>query len=211
MTDSVPQTADAGANLGGWPPRASLLSEVRAATREAHERLEQQLDLEHQASLERYWVFVRATCAVVRPLEPSLTAFLGPIFAAPEPGTRVSRLLADLAHLGPEDPPDDAPGMEAVDSLAAAFGAAYVLQGSLLGGAVIARAVRDRLGLADQGTQYLRLYAGGLAHAWRQFVNALDAFGAHGSDDERRVTKAMAGQTFRAFAAALEREGLTTG
>jgi len=203
-------SARSAASSGVCEPGSSLLAEVRAATREAHERVERQLDLERHATVERYRAFVRATCAVVRPLEASLTGWLGPVFAAPEPGSRVDRLIADLSHLG-ASPPADATGLLAARSMADAFGAAYVLQGSLLGGAVITRIIRTRLGVEDDGTAYLRLYGDGLSRAWRQFVSALDAFGTQRSDEERREVLTAAARTFDAFAAALEREGLTTG
>jgi heme oxygenase len=193
------------------PPRTSLLADVRVATREAHERLERQLDLEHHPTLERYRLFVRATCAVVVPLEPSLTAWLGPLFAAPEPGTRMDRLRADLSHLGSDSLPSGAPGMAPAGSMAEAFGAAYVLQGSLLGGAVIARLAHSRLGVGEEGTTYVRLYGDGLARAWRQFAQALEEFGTYRSDAERQVVVAGAERTFEGFGAALEREGLTIG
>ncbi len=75
------------------------------------------------ATRERYRLFVRATCAVVVPLEPSLTAWLGPLFAAPEPGTRMDRLRADLSHLGSDSLPSGAPGIAPAGSMVEAFGA----------------------------------------------------------------------------------------
>jgi len=97
--------------------------------------------------------------------------------------------------------------LPAIASVAAAFGAAYVLQGSLLGGAVIARTLRERLGLAGDAMTYLTMYGDRLGAAWREYCASLDAFGTAHPGAWDAVIGAADG-TFAAVDAAVAEQGV---
>lgn len=177
--------------------------EVRQATRARHEALERRLALSAETiTLDGYRRFLQMTAAVVIPLEPLLASKLGNLFRV-DGASRAERLRGDLAALGISH--DEAPSIRIPDvsSQAGALGAAYVLQGSLLGGAVIARMLGERLGQSDTALSYLTLYGSNLGVAWRRFTTALDTFGATAPAAERAETVAAAISTFESFDAAL--------
>lgn len=183
-----------------------LIARVRAATSDAHVALERRLRLlDDDATLEHYRRFLHATLEVVSPLDGPLTLHLGDLYLLPGPDTRVTRLRDDLhsAAAGPAVPC----ALPVVASTAAAFGAGYVLQGSLLGGAVIVRHLSARFGAGAAGTRYLCAYGDALGPAWRRFTHSLDVFGQQASEGERRTVVDTAIQTFEAFGVALSRQG----
>ncbi|MEZ5285175.1 MAG: biliverdin-producing heme oxygenase [Vicinamibacterales bacterium] len=188
---------------------ARLLQSLRNATSSRHRALDRRLGLidPDVLTLDRYRRFVRATSAVVLPLEPPLAAELGYVFVARSAGERAVRLLQNLAALEAEPAPP-APDVPEITDDADAFGAAYVIQGSHLGGEIIARAVTGGLGLGPEHVSYLRLHDGKAGGAWFRFIAALEHFGLSATPSEQvRVVRA-AEATFDAFAAALDREGI---
>jgi heme oxygenase (biliverdin-IX-beta and delta-forming) len=190
---------------------ATLLEIVRAETRERHLRIEAAVDLlGDRCTRDRFVRFLRATCAVVQPLEPQLKAALGKEFVSADLGTRTDRLLRDLSLLDGNTSVDPAPCLPRIASVPSAFGTTYVLEGSLLGGAVIARAVHARLGLPEMMTTYFSAAGEETGRRWGRFVTALNAFGAHASESERASVVRAAVETFEAYHAAVRREGLTT-
>lgn len=181
----------------------SLAQHLRQATGAAHRALESRVDrIGASWSPERYRIFLSMSLAVVAPLDGPITAMLGPLFAAPGQTSRAARLRADIVALGGEVAAAPAVAVPRIREMADAFGAAYVLQGSLLGGAVISRRVREQMVAVP--ASYLGLYGADLGPAWTRFVAALDAFGAGASIDDRRRATAVALATFAAFDAALD-------
>ena len=155
--------------------------------------------------MERYGAMLQAFHQIIAPVEPRLCELLGEVFIPPPPRSRAERIRADLKALNREIVPVAADDRLVVGSPAEAYGVAYVLQGSLLGGAVIARQMgadcRDR----PIPTSYLELYGDGLRDAWTRFCQAANSFGrAVGEDERRHVTNAAIG-TFRAFDRAFDR------
>jgi heme oxygenase len=170
----------------------NLLTLVRERTREQHARLDAALDFD-SVTRARYGAFLRAVCAVVTPLEPAIAAYVQAV-----PGsTRVGCVREDLAALGLP-----AGGARAAcvlpRNLAEAYGCAYVLEGSALGGLVLARAVEKHLGPRTP-TSYLRLRGGETPRLWRSWLARLDAFDAHASALERRLACDAACATFDAY------------
>src|SRR5262245_3432754 len=174
-------------------------AEVRQATRAQHEELERRLALSAETiTLDGYRRFLQMTAAVVIPLEPSLASTLGDLFRV-EGTSRAERLTRDLTALGLQHEGSSSIPMPDVSSHAGALGAAYVLQGSLLGGAVIARMLGERLGQSNAALSYLTLYGSDLGGAWRRFTTALDTFGATAPAAARAETVAAAISTFASF------------
>jgi heme oxygenase (biliverdin-IX-beta and delta-forming) len=184
----------------------TLREALRASTRSRHDALDRAL-MPHGAAWTRgrYQRFLRGTLAVVETLEPAIAALLPEIVPVEAP-SRAARLRRDLRALG-----DDcrvAPVALDLSDRPAAFGAAYVLEGSMLGGQYVAQAVARDLRVDDASLTYLRPPGGGVGPRWKAFVAALDAFGATVAPAVRRSAEAAAMATFAAFAEAFRREGL---
>ncbi len=138
---------------------------LRAATAEAHERLDSlysQLDLGDPAD---YATFLTSHAAAFIPAEDALDAAGAEALV---PGWRAGRrsevLKSDLAALGLPIPTPAAP--PPFETEAQILGGLYVLEGSRLGGAVLIRSVA-----AGQPTGFL---TPGNPNAWRAFIAVLD-------------------------------------
>lgn len=156
---------------------------------------------------ERYVGFLQATLAVVGAAEPAVAAVLPAFVPCGEP-TRSSRLRDDLVALGQRALAPPSAAFASVPSPAAAYGTAYVLEGSQLGGRVIAGHVADALALGDEALAYLRPPGVAAGTRWKAFVADLDAFGASAGERDWSVAAAWASHTFAAFETAFRDEGL---
>jgi heme oxygenase len=144
---------------------------------------------------------LRGVLAVVAPLETALARWF-----APEGGaTRADCLRADLARLDAWEP-SARPPVRLPASRAEAYGCAYVLEGSTLGGLVLAPLVSSTLG-RDAPTSYLRLRGADTARAWRAWLKQLHAFGATATVDDTAAACNMACAAFDAYIESLALAG----
>jgi heme oxygenase (biliverdin-IX-beta and delta-forming) len=194
-----------------------LLTGLRTASATEHARLETSTRLPEAAREPgHYACALRAFLDVVGPLEATLAAVASSVGVdALVPGPRAALLRHDLdvlARLG-HDPagvstvatpvairsaipePDDVPGV---------LGCAYVLEGSRLGGMVIAPVIEARLGLSPgDGTAFLRgggVDAGRSWHRFRQEVSGIVARYDGSLDGASEAAVA----TFRSFRLAMQ-------
>lgn len=161
---------------------------LREETRREHLCLEGQVDVErrlvsretYRALLERMYGF---QAAIEEPLLAALPPDLGLDLAKRR---HVPALRRDLSYLGSD--PDSLPMAAPLNILsrARALGAMYVMEGSTLGGQIISRMIRDRLGLTfETGASYYAGYGPENGPMWREFGAAADAWLArHGGADE---------------------------
>jgi heme oxygenase len=187
---------------------ASLREALRSSTVVAHAALDQALAPPGvRWTRERYVAFLQGTLAVVSAAEPAVSAVLPDFVSCHEP-TRTKRLRDDLVALGVEALAPPSAAFPRLASAAAAWGVAYVLEGSQLGGRVIAGQVADALHVGDEALHYLRPAGVVAGTRWKAFVAALDAFGATATGRDQRVAAAWASHTFAAFESAFRDEGL---
>lgn len=169
--------------------------QLRAATADDHDRVDRLFAPLNLAERGDYARFLAAQAAVLLPLEEWLDAHGAADLLADWPERRRADLLrADLDRLG-----EDLPAPEAVtlpEVPAAMLGAAYVLEGSRLGGALLAREVG-----ADLPKRFL---AGERSASWRGFVGELDR------QLSTPAELAVAINSARAVFAAFERAGRRT-
>jgi heme oxygenase (biliverdin-IX-beta and delta-forming) len=189
-------------------PLPRLLDTLRHATRAHHEATERHLTGDGGAwTRDRYGRMLRMFQAVITPVEATLVDHLGGLFAAPPPTTRAARLAADLSALG-LDPKAGSTLWPShaltIASRAEAFGAGYVLQGSLLGGAVICRQIRSSDAMPHVPAMYLELYGTKLGEAWKRLCGAIDAFGDTADAHQRELAVTAAIRTFQACDAAFD-------
>ena len=179
-----------------------ILTLLRRRTRERHARLDAGIGFHHPPiTRERYVAFLRGVLAAVTPLERALVPWLGP-FPGP---SRVDALGADLAALGAFDVVDSTP-TRIPRNVSEAYGCAYVLEGSSLGGVVLAPLVEESLG-PGVPTAYLRLRGADTGKAWRAWLARLHAFGVSATQDDVIAACEMACAAFDAYAASLRRTG----
>ncbi|MCW2350185.1 heme oxygenase [Sphingobium sp. B12D2B] len=159
---------------------------LKKETRADHDEVDSlfsQFDLTSRAS---YGRFLSAHAAALVPLERWLRS------ASPNIDTsaRVRALTADLDALGQAVP--EAEPLTWAPSTAAHWGAAYVTEGSRLGGAMLARRVPD-----DLPRDYLSaVHPQG---AWRAFIAALEDQALTHGPVWQRETRAAATRTFALY------------
>lgn len=139
---------------------------LRAATATDHDRVDREFasyDLQDEA---HYRSFLAAQAEAFLPVEAGLDRIdLARTLPDWPARRRSAALVADLAELGAAPiAPRDIP---AYDSVAAALGAIYVLEGSRLGGAMLVRSVPAHLPR--------RFLGAGDSASWRKLVATLDA------------------------------------
>lgn len=178
----------------------SMLHALRQATAEAHTTLDRRLDFA-DLTVARYTTFLRASYSVLSALEPRIACWFG----VPADGMcRVGALRSDLAALDSNSVPTMP--IPPIASLAEAMGAAYVVEGSALGGMVIARMLPPEL-----PRRYLTLRGERTGPAWRDVVAKIEAW-AHGTSPSARATACEAARaTFAAYTHAFEAMGALRG
>lgn len=193
------------------PPSAAaegVLPELRAATRLQHDRIERLLALESPLPLARYGAillgFERFLTAWEQELREALPARLHAWLAA---RGRLGFVAQDLAFLAPGLPVPPArpvPRCLPERSVAAAFGSLYVIEGSALGGQVIAPRLKRDLGLEPgRGASYFHGHGARTGALWREFrLLAEEEIGADPA--HRRLACRAAKQTFEALIATFE-------
>ena len=187
------------------PTRVSAHEILRAATATAHAAVDHMVNVDAAWTIDRYRRFLRGLHAALAPLTAAFGRWLDrdrfPLLL-----TASSRLEGDLAAVGGRVPPASAAVPPVVDE-AAAWGAAYVVLGSHLGGPFIARAVRGPLCLAPEHLTYLTPDAP-VAAEWRRFLTDLEQWHAGSDDAARQRCSATALAVFAAVESALAGEGL---
>ena len=179
----------------------SLLSELRAATSAKHAHLDAQLGLlEREVTRERYEAFLRGSLLALEPLEAALGAF----YVAES--ARSSLIRADLAELG-SSLSNLREGRFQIENLAQAYGARYVVEGSALGGAVLARTFQKALGPSAGSMRYLTMHGDRLAEHWRAFMIELEGWGKVITPEMRSEACGTARAVFDLYEAAFEAAG----
>ncbi len=179
-------------------PAPSRARRLRNASHEAHEQVDAAVMAATPfASRERYARFLRFQHRLHRRVE---ALYADPALAAHLPGlaerSRLAPLEQDFADLGLERP---APAEGLALPLPEALGWLYVVEGSNMGAALLAREAAG-LGLDEGfGARHLAGHAEGRGLHWRRFTAALDAVALSPEEDARAEAAARA-----AFAHVLE-------
>ncbi len=177
--------------------RQSLLTELRAATAAAHTSLEAALPMEqitgsrlgYTAVLSAFYAYFSAWEARARHAAPYA---LRPLLKECE---RAPLLLRDLAALGAATQRFEAePSVPGLQPESALLGSMYVLEGSRLGGQLLARGAEQRLALAPaQGTAFFRGFGPETSSHWQRFRTLLEAAGADAGTAIRAACATFAG------------------
>jgi len=169
------------------PPGLPLSARLRAETRGDHLLVDAAYGRFDLARRDGYAAFLLAQARVL----PALEALLRPGEMIPAWRGRTAAILTDLHDLGRAAPAAIAPAIGS--GAAARWGAVYVLEGSRLGGAVLARQVPPGLPAAFLGAVHP-------SGAWRDLLARIDA--ANPAPAAQADAIAAAKATFAAFASA---------
>jgi heme oxygenase len=195
----------------GSPARESLLVRLRTITRAAHQSLETQIGIVSAITdLTAYRQLLERLLGFFQPLERRLCAVpaLRAVVSDLDSRMRGSLLEADLAELGlsnfelRELPRcSDLPSSVGVGR---ALGSLYVLEGSTLGGQVIAREIAARSAPAARACRFFRSDGDDVGARWKQFATAMERY-ADDRPSEAAVICESALQTFERLGAWMDR------
>ena len=186
----------------------TVLSELRLTTRAEHDRIEHLLRLTEPMPLERYAAILGGFDAFLRAWEPRIHAVLPERlqgwFRARRRGGLASadvQWLRSVAGVHLPDPDATAATALPLGSLAEALGSLYVIEGSALGGRVIAPHLKRTLGLDQgRGASYFHGFGGETGVMWNNFrVQAALEIG-----ESARATVQACQSARRTFAALIE-------
>ncbi|MDQ1092145.1 heme oxygenase [Xanthomonas sacchari] len=172
---------------------ASRAERLKAATHQAHARLDQRIMAAQPfASREHYMRFLQVQYRFHCDME---SIYGNPVLASVVPDLaqrrRLPALVADLHDLGVAPPATGGTALHRTDypRQVEALGWLYVAEGSNLGAAILAK-LAARLGLHAQfGARHLAGPEDGRARHWRQFTAALDRI-ALATEQEQAVIAA---------------------
>jgi heme oxygenase len=173
-----------------------VLTELRAKTRSLHDALEGRLNiLDPGLSTERYFHLLGLFYGFYAPLESSIEAYGDNPRAWLAGDRRKTPLLKDdLRYCGGTDHLPVCGQLPDVAQPASQLGCMYVLEGATLGGQVVLRHVRPRLGLNGKGTSFFASYGERVGPMWRGFCDYLN--GREFSAEDRDAVVASACATF---------------
>ncbi|MCG2614615.1 biliverdin-producing heme oxygenase [Terrimonas sp. NA20] len=110
---------------------------------------------------------------------------------------KASLILDDLKNLEAPLPNEIASSLPKVDSLSAALGTYYVMEGSTQGGSIVANMLIKHAGMSEHNTRFFYAYGEGGKQMWQSFKEKLDSYGDDPSFNDQ-VVKA-ADDTFTLF------------
>jgi heme oxygenase len=205
MPATVAALEEAGTETG-----ASFLVRLRSETRALHASTERRIA--PAGRLRDLHAYARLLC-VLYPLYASIEGRLEtfgewPALRPPlEVGDRrrAHLLIADLGALGVAEPRGPVPAQQGAGCFAGAFGALYVIEGSRLGGRLLARQVSAAVGDAATGAlRFLGSDGTDVGHLWHELRTSLSCFAADSDAATRDAVIAGALETFRYFDRQLE-------
>jgi heme oxygenase len=171
---------------------SSVRVALRAATADEHTRLDAMFGRFDLGNPLAYPRFLRAHARALAPIEAAIAAVLG----LEGWRLRTPLIVADLVALGEVLPPS-LPLL--VPNGARLWGMRYVVEGSRLGGALLARSVGAGLPSAYLGARHG-------AGEWRRFLDELERAAAGGGEAWRDEAIAGAREAFALFAAGAAQE-----
>jgi heme oxygenase len=184
----------------------SVREHLRLATWDAHERLH---GISPFARLLRgelddrgYRMLLMSLYGFYAPLEEQIRGAPAAASCGIDVGERrkIPLLIADLRHLGISEPAIRLLGrcerLPRLDSPSQVMGCLYVVEGSTLGGRVLARRLDMLLGPGKEGRRFFLAHGDLCSLMWRRFCDVLETYRAPG---QREAMAETASQTFAAL------------
>ena len=175
-----------------------LIEKVRAATAENHKSLEEQLFpfINSIKTKEQYAQLLNAFYGYIFPVQEKITAFIDKEIVPDINERRNASFIADdLSSLQLPLANELSADLPLIDDHASAMGALYVLEGSTLGGKIIAKTIAEKLGSAN-ALSFFKGYAAETGTMWKKFTQYLEHPANHANAERIAGT---ASETFRLF------------
>lgn len=178
----------------------SIRTQLKLQTSDLHRAVEAAVDITAASqSLDAYIQLLKMFWSILQPLESALAVVLEENLPGYYPERRRSPgLEEDLAYLG-FDRRDLLPGLRppAIGTLPDALGALYVVEGSTLGGQIIARHLNATLGLGpDTGASFFHGYGEQTGTKWQEYLRILEQ---HATENNQAQIIGSAQATFERF------------
>ena len=177
----------------------TALAVMRASLRPQHDSIERALDLmSGGVDLPRYVRFIERSYGFIAACERRLDLSRAPAPLRAEQRLKTPLLRTNLMALGNNAASiDRLPMCEQLPSVSEwphALGYFYVIEGSTLGGQLLSRRLRDRLGVDDRGLAFLSAYGSNTGTMWKQMLSVLES--AMADEGAATVITASARDTF---------------
>lgn len=184
-----------------------VLFRLRQGTAAEHEAIEKVVPLTRpNLTMDAYVAYLQSCLAFYEPLEKQLAEVpdLSDAILDLELRQKSAMIRSDLDSLGQNStqPPPAVAMLPDVSSVPKAIGALYVLEGSTLGGQILVRIVRGKLGLSGKGMTFLASYGDQVGMMWKSF--GASARAALRTECDQLEAVAAAKSTFTTFRALLE-------
>lgn len=157
---------------------APVLQHLRAATGASHKSLEDRMPF-MRPELDRalYVRLIQAYYGFYAPLE-QLISGVADLSETGRQRQKVPALVRDLTALGLSASDIQAlplcTDLPAIDNAHQLLGTRYVIEGATLGGQVLRRVIKDKLGIeADSGAEFLDVYGRDTGPLWKAFLQQL--------------------------------------
>ena len=184
--------------------RLTIMQRLKQETRPYHVALERQVDLTQLCSaLDAYQQLLQRFYGFYLPVEQKLDQLPWHTLGFDYPARRKRALLEqDLATLSNAAPSwhhlPCCTALPLLDTLPAALGCLYVLEGATLGGQIITRQVERTLGISPaQGSRFFHSYGDQVGPMWKEFGHFVTSYATTPAIENAMI--ASAGQTFQAL------------
>lgn len=179
-----------------------IMARLKQETLAQHQQTEDEVDLmSDDFTLADYRDLLTRFYAFYRPYEEKMRAAVKERPVGLDYGRRQNtpRIVTDLRALGMSDGEiaglqvtDDLPRIDSAERI---YGSLYVIEGSTLGGRIIARHLKEKFGLDEQsGLAFFSGYGEETGPMWKDFGRAVSEFAANGADEDEII--AAANETF---------------
>ncbi|WP_424493854.1 biliverdin-producing heme oxygenase [Salinimicrobium sp. GXAS 041] len=184
-----------------------MIERLREATRELHEEIEKENEaskiIDHSITLEEYKFLLLQNYIAYKVTENAISGYLSDY-----PATKHEQLKKDLKNLNIDYSIAAKFDREfSCDSKAEALGAAYVVEGSAMGGLVIGRELQKCPQLSHLGEQHFFNGKRDDVKNWNLFKKKLQNY--HFSKEEENIAVEKARETFRFFGKIFSEAGKT--
>jgi heme oxygenase len=182
-----------------------ILEELRTHTASAHRELEEKVRIEDATrDRESYRQLLERFFGFHRPMDDRIAAAFADVERDYDAGARRKSiwLMEDLGNLGVSK--EQIAALEVcstlpdTDSLARAYGCAYVLEGSTLGGRHISRMLDESPVAAGLPRRFFESYGSAVGERWKEFCASLDRFAGENPGASPEIVGA-AQSTFTCF------------
>jgi heme oxygenase len=179
-----------------------ITDQLKKETLTAHQQLEKLLVYRIRSinSVEKYIALLKIFYGFYQPLEGLMEPLIHKeIIPDYDERRKSAALLEDIRHLLQEDTRVIlCPQPPAITNTGAALGALYVLEGSTLGGAIIAKMIRTKIsGLPGESLRFFTSYGEQTTEKWAAFRQALNAWAT--TQQQKEAIIFGANETFQQF------------